>query len=621
MSDLRRLGRYLLKFRLSLIVAVVSAVLASFFLGGAIGLIPDLVGALSESAVSVEQSGDAGRIADDRAPRETAAGPLGEVVDSLNERITEAWVPVRAWLLERGFVRVPLAIVFLYLLKGIFAFASVYSFRRVGLRAVVDLRSELYAKSLAQSDEFFRRYSTAEMLSRILSDVARLQRILGADIGQALQSVPIVIVLLGYSFYSAFEFAGVCMIAVPIFVFTAGRFGRRVRKASHRSQERSAEITSLVEETLMARRVVHAFGAVGQETRRFDQALRRMLHQDLKVARATAATPPVMEVLGAFLAGSLIVYAGLLIAAGRVDRANVFAVILALFVVFTHVRKLATLYTSVQQALASACRVFEILDEPVKVDDRPGALKIAGIKDGFEIRRVSFSYGRGPVLDDVSLTVRAGEVHALVGPSGSGKSTLAMLLPRFHDPTRGEVLLDGIDLREISLESLRAHIGLVTQEVHLFDDTIAANIAYGCPSADIDAIREAARAAHAEEFIDILPQGFDTRLGERGGQLSMGQRQRIAIARAFLKDAPILILDEPTSALDAASERAVQEALEALLVGRTAIVIAHRLFTVTRADRIHVLEAGRIIESGSHEDLLAAGRTYARLHALQSFGS
>ena len=334
-----------------------------------------------------------------------------------------------------------------------------------------------------------------------------------------------------------------------------------------------------------------------------------------------AATPPAMELLGSIAGAGVIIYAGALMRAGIVEGRDVLVAIVGLFITFAHVRKLGQLNNALQQALASARRIFSVLDVPLKIADRPGAGELPPFRREIRFDHVSFHYGRGPVLENVDLLVSRAEVHALVGASGAGKTTLAMLIPRFMDPTSGRVLIDGHDLRDVTLRSLRQQIALVTQETHLFQGTVRENIAYGRSGASDDEIREAARMAQAEGFILALPRGYETPLGERGTQLSAGQRQRIAIARAFLKNAPILILDEATSALDTESEHLVQIALERLLEGRTALIIAHRLSTVRRADRIHVLDRGRIVESGRHDELLAAGGLYARLHELQQQGS
>ncbi len=619
--DLRRLLSYLLRHRWLLAAAVISAILSSVFLGGAVSLLKPMVTELVERDAKVavtepapEAIGESALASDD---------DVGAIAawESLRRQIRTTFEPIRRWLLERGYVRVPLAIVLLYVLKGFFGFVAVYGLRAVGLRIVVDLRTELYARAIGQSDEFYREYGTAQMISRILGDVGRLQSILGGDIGNAMQSIPVIFVLLGVAFLYAWQVTIVCLVAIPAFVLLAASFGSRVKKAARRTQERAAQLTTMLEETLLARRVVQAFDAVEYEIRRFRGELDRMQRQELKVARNMAATPPAMELLGSIAGAGVIIYAGALMRAGIVEGRDVLVAIVGLFITFAHVRKLGQLNNALQQALASARRIFSVLDVPLKIADRSGAGELPPFQREIRFDHVSFHYGRGPVLEDVDLLVSRSEVHALVGASGAGKTTLAMLIPRFMDPTSGRVLIDGHDLRDVTLRSLRRQIALVTQETHLFQGTVRENIAYGRSGASDDEIREAARAAQAEGFILALPQGYETPLGERGTQLSAGQRQRIAIARAFLKDAPILILDEATSALDTESEHLVQVALERLLEGRTALIIAHRLSTVRRADRIHVLDRGRIVESGRHDELLAAGGLYARLHELQQQGS
>ncbi|RMG45079.1 MAG: ABC transporter ATP-binding protein [Acidobacteria bacterium] len=610
MSDLRRLLGYLAAYRWTLALAVLAALFASFFLGGAVGMLKDLTTALVAENPAAAEAPAVSPVPAERLVPE----PLARLRQALERR----WTAWRRWLLAKGYVRVPLAIVFLYVLRALASFVAVYGLRRVGIRTVAGLREEVYGKVLRQSDGYFRAHSTGEILSRITNDIGRLQYALSTDITLAVQSIPVVVVLIGVALVFAWPVALACLLIVPAFAYAAGAFGRRVRRTARRSQERAAKVAELIEETLLARRIVQAFGAVEHELGRFRRAVRDLMRQDLKLARAMAATQPVMELLGALAGALLIIYAGVLIRRGTVTGKDVLVAIVSLFIAFSHLKRLAHLNNTVQQALASARRVFEVLDAPVTIATRPGARRVERFDDEIRFDRVCYSYGRGPALEDVSLSIRRGETHALVGPSGAGKTTLAMMIPRFLDPTSGRVTLDGIDLRDIELGSLRRLVALVTQETHLFDDTVLANIAYGRPDATEEEVRAAARAAYADGFIRALPNGYATRLGERGGQLSAGQRQRIAIARAFLKDAPILILDEATSALDAESERAIQRALEALLAGRTAIVIAHRLATVARADRIHVLDRGRIVEAGRHEELLARGGVYARLHAMQA---
>jgi subfamily B ATP-binding cassette protein MsbA len=356
------------------------------------------------------------------------------------------------------------------------------------------------------------------------------------------------------------------------------------------------------------------------EKNRFIAVLARMLKADLKAGRAAALAPSIMELVGAMAGAGLFWYAGSQIAAGKLDPGNFMVVLVGLGYLFSCIRRLNVINVEVQQASAAAQRVFRMMDAVPDIADRAGATALPPFTGEIRFENVSFDYDGGEgavVLKEIDLILKKGEVVALVGASGSGKTTLANLVPRFYDPTGGSLLIDGRDIREASLASLRDQIGLVTQETVLFDDTVARNIAYGRDDVPLDRIREVAQAAQADEFVRELPDGYDTRLGEKGTRLSMGQRQRITIARALLKDSPILILDEATSALDARSEALVQQALDVLMEGRTSLVIAHRLATVRKADRILVLDEGRIAEQGSHDELLEKGGLYAHLHKLQ----
>jgi subfamily B ATP-binding cassette protein MsbA len=378
-----------------------------------------------------------------------------------------------------------------------------------------------------------------------------------------------------------------------------------------------AVMANRVTEAVTGVKVVQGFGMEGFEIGRFREALDGMLRADLRAGRASSLAPSVMELLGAIVGSGLFLAAGYGIARKQLDPGDFTVVLFALGLLFASLRRLASQYAELQQALAAADRVFDLLDRERDISDRADAEELPPFADRIEFRGMSFSYGDENVLDGFDLSIRKGEVIALVGASGSGKSTLANLIPRFYDPTAGSLCIDGRDLRSVTIQSLRAQIGIVTQETILFDDSVRGNIAYGRDDISIERIREVATAAHATEFIDRLPDGYETMLGERGTRLSMGQRQRITIARALLKAPPILILDEATSALDTESEALVQSALDRLLEGRTAIVIAHRLSTIRRADRILVMSGGRIVEEGTHDELLERAGAYARLHQLQ----
>jgi subfamily B ATP-binding cassette protein MsbA len=372
-------------------------------------------------------------------------------------------------------------------------------------------------------------------------------------------------------------------------------------------------------EAFAGHRIVKAFGAEAREAEKFERASERFYRTNMTVTSALSVLPPLMELIGGLAFVAALWYGSQEITAGRLTSGAFVAFITALFMMYGPAKKLSRVNANLQQAMAATDRIFEVLDTHSEVVDRPGATAMSGLRFGLEFRDVRFTFPGTdqPTLDGVTLEVAVGQTLALVGRSGAGKTTLANLIARFYDPTSGGVFIDGRDLLDLTVASLRAHLGIVTQETVLFDDTVAANIAYGRPGATLTEIESAARAAHAHEFVVAMEHGYDTLIGERGQRLSGGQRQRLAIARALLRDSPILILDEATSALDAESEMLVQDALGALMKNRTSVVIAHRLSTVRRADRIVVLEAGRVVESGTHEQLLAAGGSYAKLYELQ----
>ena len=546
-------------------------------------------------------------------PAERSSGP--DILAGFRE-----WLPTRRlveWGAERAFVQVPLLIVLLFFVRGVFLYFGQYLTIKAGASVIRDLRTELHEAVTYQSLSFFQAHPRGVILSRILNDVQRLQNVTTRVLAEFIRVAAMVPFLLVTAIVHEWRIAIVAIVALPLLGYPMVRLGRRLRRAATASQENMAIVASRLSESVGGIRVVQGFRMERYETARFREVLERMLRADLRAGRAQALSPAVMELLGATVGAVLFYLAGRHISAGGLDPGNFAVVLFCLGLLFVSTRRMNTLYGEIQQALSAAVRVFEMLDREREVRDLPGARTLDAFSDAIRFEGVRFSYGDEIVLDGVDLTIAKGETVALVGRSGCGKSTLANLLLRFYDPTEGRISIDGNDLRQATLDSLRRQIGIVTQETVLFDDTVLNNIAYGETGVALERVKEVARASHADEFIDRLPQGYDTMLGEGGTRLSMGQRQRLTIARALLKDPPILILDEATSALDSESEALVQRALEVLMSDRTSLVIAHRLATVRQADRIVVMQDGKVVEQGTHAELLARGAAYARLYELQ----
>jgi subfamily B ATP-binding cassette protein MsbA len=508
-----------------------------------------------------------------------------------------------------------------YVVKGLGSYFSAYLMADIGQRVVRDLRNRLLRHVLGQSAGFFARRTTGQLLSRLTNDVAQVQHAVSETIGDLLQESLAVVGYAGLLFYYDAGLALVCLTGAPLIVYPLAQLGRRLRRTTRRSQEALEHLSHVSAEAFSGHRIVKAFTAEEREAQKFEAASHRLYRTNMTVTRIVSVLPPLMELLGGMAIAVALWYGSRAIGAGRLTPGEFTSFVAALLLMYGPVKKLSRVNASLQQAIAAAERIFEVLDQHTEVRERAGAPMLAPFVRSIEFRDVVFAYDDAsarPILRNLTLTVRAGEMVAIVGRSGAGKTTLVNLLPRFYDVTSGAILIDGVDIREVTVASLRAQIGMVTQETVLFDDTVARNIAYGVPGAGRAAIEAAARAANAHDFVLALPEQYETSIGERGQRLSGGQRQRIAIARAILKNSPILILDEATSALDSESELLVQEALANLMMNRTSFVIAHRLSTIRRADAIVVMERGRVVEIGRHDDLVTRPHgTYARLHAMQ----
>ena len=508
------------------------------------------------------------------------------------------------------------------ILKGIFDYLGTYLVNYAGFGMITDMRDELYNSILRRSAAFFQKHTTGTLLSTIINDIERIQFAMSSVLAEFLQQLftllftAFVVVLLGG------KLAWVLVLFLPFIIFSAGRIGRRVRHTTRKGQDKLADIQNILHETITGNRIVKAFSMEAWEASRFRLAAKRLFHANLRSVAASAVSSPLMDIFGAIAIAMLLLLGRGQIAHGTFTAGTFLAFIVAVFKLYDPVRKFALFNNSFQQALGASSEIFRFMDSEDEVREKSGAKPLPRFADSICFDHVCFSYGENgdgsrEILREINLEVRVGEVVAVVGSSGAGKSTLVHLIPRFFDVTSGRLLIDGHDVRDVTLASLRSQIGIVTQETVLFNDTVRNNIAYGQPHVAAKDVEAAARMALAHDFIMEMPAGYDTVIGERGLRLSGGERQRIAIARAILKNAPILILDEATSALDNESEALVQSALQNLMAGRTVMVIAHRLSTVRRADRIVVLEAGTIADIGPHDDLMKKLGTYRRLYDLQ----
>jgi subfamily B ATP-binding cassette protein MsbA len=507
-----------------------------------------------------------------------------------------------------------------FLLKGLCDFFGNYLVNYVGFAAVRDLRNDVYQVVLHQSPAFFQKQHTGRLISSLVSDIEKIQLAFSHILADFLRQSFIAAALLWVLLQTDWKLAAVSLTVLPFVLLPTSRIGRMIRSTSRRAQDDLADMTQILQETIAGNRVVKAFAMEDFEIRRFREAAHRLFRSNLRYVRQQAIASPVIEVFGAITIVALLTYVRDQIQAEQMTAGQFTTFVVALLMLYQPVKRLNGIYNIFQQALGSSQRVLEYMAHPHDVPEAPGAAEATPFTRAIEFQGVSFRYpeSNGAALSDISLEVHAGEVVAIVGASGAGKTTLTNLLPRFFDPSEGRILIDGRDIRTLTLKSLRDQIAIVTQETFLFDDTVSNNIAYGRPGISRRTVEEAARTSIADGFIESLPEGYETHLGERGHRLSGGQRQRIAIARAVLKNAPILILDEATSHLDSESERLVQKALGNLMQGRTVIVSAHRLSTIRSADKIVVLDAGRIVDIGKHDGLLRTCPRYRRLFELQS---
>lgn len=512
---------------------------------------------------------------------------------------------------------IPAAIVVIYLLKGACSYGQTVLMSFIGQRVVTDLRGELYNHIQRQALSFFTKNPTGILMSRITNDVSLIQGAVSEAVTSLFKDSFTLIGLTFVIFYRDWKLAIVAMFVFPLTIYPIAKFGKKMRTIATSTQVTMGSLTTLLQETISGTRIVKAFGMEDYENGRFGKENERLFKLTMKAISVRAISSPFMEFLGGIGIAAIVLYGGHQVIKGTSTPGTFFSFLTALILLYEPVKRLTNVNNTIQQGISAAIRVFSVMDMVPEIKDKKDAVNLPPISGSIDIRNVSFSYDEIPVLKNIDIRVKAGETIAFVGMSGGGKTTLVNLIPRFYDVTEGEILIDGRDIRDATLKSLRDQIGIVTQQTILFNDTVRNNIAYGDIEKTEEDIIKAARAANARDFIVNLQDGYDTIIGEQGAKLSGGERQRISIARALLKDAPILILDEATSSLDTEAEIEVQDALENLMKGRTTLVIAHRLSTIRNADRILVIVNGEIIEEGNHESLLAKEGEYFKLYNMQ----
>jgi len=513
---------------------------------------------------------------------------------------------------------ISLGIVVIFFARGIFYYGQSYLMNYVGESIVIDVRGIVYRKLMTLSTHFFDTNKLGTIMSYVTNDVAALQGAMVANSIEIITETSVLIGSVGAMVYLDWKLTLFTFCTFPVVLFFMDFFGKKIRKSGHRIQQATADITSILQETLAATRVVKSFVREPYEIARFDQQNKANFYANMKSAKLMGTLSPVIEFIAALGVTAIIWFGGRSVIGSDITAGSLVAFLVYAINISNPIKRIARVLGSIQKALAAAERVFYIMDLTDTIPQKPDAITLPSVEGNVEFRHVSFAYNKGEtILHDVSFSAKPGQAIALVGPSGAGKSTVASLLPRFYDVTEGAIFVDGHDVRDVTLASLREQVGIVPQETNLFNDTVYNNILYGRLDATRDEVIAAAKAANADEFIQQLPKGYDTQLGDRGVNISGGQRQRISIARAILKNPRILILDEATSALDTESERIVQEALDRLMVGRTSFVIAHRLSTIQNAAKIIVLDKGSIVEEGTHQQLMAKHGLYAHLHDIQ----